>query len=76
MTNIKDMANDVINRAKNLKEFIVKRDIEDVPFTGTFKYTIRHAHGKPVEIFVHALSQEEAELRVDEWIKEQYDGTH
>ncbi len=52
MTNIKDMANDVINRAKNLKEFIVKRDIEDVPFTGTFKYTIRHTHGKPVEIFL------------------------
>lgn len=73
---IKELAADAINRAKNLKEFVVKRDIEDVPLVGTFKYSIRHTHGQPVEITVFALTQEEAEIKVDEWIKEQYDGTH
>ena len=73
MTNIKDIANGVINRAKNLKEFVVKRDIEDVLFVGEMRYSIKHVHGKPVEIYVHALTQEEAELRVDEWLKEQND---
>jgi len=73
MTNIKDIANDVINRAKNLKEFVVKRDIEDVLFMGEMRYSIKHIHGEPVEIYVHALTQEEAELRVDEWLKEQND---
>ena len=73
--NIKELAADAINRAKNLKEFVVKRDIEDIPFSGTFKYSVKHTHGQPAEIIVYALTQDEAEAQVDRWIKEQHDGT-
>jgi hypothetical protein len=65
---IKEMTADVIDRARNLQEFEVLRDIEDVPFSGEFKYTVRHRHGEPARILVHAISQAEAEARVDEWI--------
>ncbi len=67
-TDIKEMTADVIDRARNLQEFEVLRDIEDVPFSGEFKYAVRHRQGEPARILVHAISQSEAEARVDEWI--------
>ena len=43
---------------------------------GAGKLSEHKAVTTPVEITVFALTQEEAEIKVDEWIKEQYDGTH
>jgi hypothetical protein len=60
-----DMEN-VIYRMKNLQEFVVKRDWEDIP-SGVIKYSIQHTRGQLARIFVHALTQEEAETKVDEW---------
>lgn len=60
----------VIDRAKNLQEFSVYRDIEQIPFNGEFRYTVQHRHGQPARILVHAISQIEAETRVDEWLGE------
>ena len=33
MTTAKDLTDQLINRAKNLKEFIVERDFDDIPST-------------------------------------------
>ena len=56
----------VIYRMKNLQEFVVKRDWEDIP-SGVIKYSIQHTRGQLARIFVHALTQEEAETKVNEW---------
>jgi hypothetical protein len=63
------MANDLINRAKNLKEFIVLRDFDDIP-AGVIKFDVKHTQGELARIFVHALTQQEAESKVDEWFGE------
>ncbi len=62
-----DMANNLINRAKNLKEFVVLREFDDIP-TGVIKFDIKHTQGELARIFVHALTQEEAEKMVDQWM--------
>ncbi len=64
-----NMANDLINRAKNLKEFIVLRDFDDIP-AGVIKFDVKHTQGELARIFVHALTQQEAESKVDEWFGE------
>ena len=56
----------VIYRMKNLQEFVVERDWEDIP-SGVIKYSIQHTRGQLARIFVHALTQEEAETKVNEW---------
>jgi hypothetical protein len=72
MTNAKEQADQLINRAKNLQEFLVFREMEEIIFNGNpIPYTINHAMGGPVEISVPAVSQEEAEQRVDEWLQGQ-----
>ena len=72
MTNISILANRAIERAKNLKEFAVFRDMEDIIFCGgPIPYTLNHVMGKQVEITVPAISQIEAETRVDAWLKQQ-----
>ena len=72
MTNAKDQADQLINRAKNLQEFLVFRDMEEIIFNGNpIPYTMSHAIGGPVEIVVPAVSQAEAEQRVDEWLNGQ-----
>lgn len=71
MKNIKDVTAEIIDRARNLQEFTVLRDIESIPFSGEFRYTVSHRHGEPARILVHAISQIEAEARVDAWIGEQ-----
>ena len=69
MTTAKDLTDQLINRAKNLQEFIVERDFNHIP-TGVVKFAIQHSVGKPARIFVPALTQTEAEQMVDEWFEE------
>jgi len=72
MKNINMLAAEAIDRAKNLQEFAVFRDMEDIVFCGTpIPYTLNHVMGEQVEITVPAINQDEAEQRVDEWLKGQ-----
>ena len=72
MNNINILANQAIERAKNLQEFAVFRDMEDIVFCGTpIPYTLNHVMGQKVEITVPAISQTEAEARVDQWLRGQ-----
>ena len=63
------MANELITRAKNMQEFVVERDWNLIP-PGVVKYNIQHTVGEPARIFVHAMTQEEAERQVDDWFGE------
>jgi hypothetical protein len=72
MKDINILANRAIDRAKNLQEFLVFRDMSDIVFDGNpMPYTMSHTMGMPVELTVPAISQQEAETRVDEWLKSQ-----
>jgi hypothetical protein len=72
MNDISVIADRAIQRAKDLKEFIVFRDMEDILFCGTpIPYTLNHVMGEKVEITVPAIDQQEAEQRVDEWLRGQ-----
>ena len=72
MTDINILANRAIERAKNLQEFAVFRDMEDIVFCGTpIPYTLNHVRGEQVEITVPAIDQTEAEARVDAWLQGQ-----
>jgi hypothetical protein len=72
MKNINMLAAEAIDRAKNLREFAVFRDMEDIVFCGTpIPYTLNHVMGEQVEITVPAIDQDEAEQRVDEWLRGQ-----
>jgi len=71
MENLNSIAQSVIERAKNLQEFVVQRNIDDIPFSGEFPYALSHRQGGPACITVHALTQQEAEHRVDQWIGSQ-----
>jgi hypothetical protein len=69
MTNAKEQADQLINRAKNMQEFTVFRDIENIVFDGNpIPYTMNHVMGGPVEIRVPAITQQEAEQRVNAWL--------
>ena len=68
--NVKELAEQAIYRAQNLQEFEVLRDENDMILNGTIRYDIRHRPGTPYRITVPAMSQAEAETRVDEWIRE------
>ena len=68
--NVKEQAENVIYRAMNLQEFTVLRDENDMILNGTIRYDIRHRPGTAYRITVPAMSQAEAEVRVDEWISE------
>jgi hypothetical protein len=69
MNTAKDLTDNLIFRAKNLQEFVVQRDWELIP-AGVIKFNIQHTVGEPARIFVHAMSQEEAERQVDDWFGE------
>jgi hypothetical protein len=71
--NVKELAEQVIYRAQNLQEFTVLRDECDMILDGVIRYDIRHRPGTPYCITVPAMSQAEAETRVDEWIREMRD---
>jgi hypothetical protein len=69
MTTAKDLTDHLIYRAKNLQEFIVERDFDQIP-TGIVRFNIQHTVGQPARLFVPALTQDEAEDMVDEWFSE------
>jgi hypothetical protein len=69
MTTAKELTDNLINRAKNLQEFVVERDWDLIP-AGVIKYNIQHTVGQPARIFVHAMTQQEAERQVDDWFGE------
>jgi len=72
MNEINIIAAKAIERAKNLQEFAVFRDMEEIVFCGApIPYTLNHVMGEQVEITVPAMSQEEAEQRVNDWLKGQ-----
>ena len=69
MTDINNLTNVAIERAKHLQEFAVFRDMDDIVFSGKpIPYNIRHNMGELAEITVPAIDQDEAEQRVNEWI--------
>ena len=70
MNDVRVLAERAIYRAQNLQEFTVLRDENDMILNGTIRYNIRHRPGTPYRITVPAMSQKEAETRVDEWINE------
>ena len=70
MTTAKELTDQLINRAKNLQEFVVEREFEDIPLNGVIKFDVQHKAGSPARIFVPALTQAEAEQMVDEWFEE------
>jgi hypothetical protein len=70
MNDVKQQAEELIYRAMNLQEFTVLRDENDMILNGIIRYDIRHKSGTPYRITVPAMSQAEAEIRVDEWISE------
>ena len=66
------LATEAIERAKNLQEFLVFRDMADIVFDGNpIPYSMSHTMGGPVELMVPAISQAEAESRVDAWLQGQ-----
>ena len=69
MTTAKELADNLINRAKNMQEFVVERDWDLIP-AGVVKFDIQHTVGQPARIFVHAMTQQEAERQVDDWFGE------
>jgi hypothetical protein len=72
MDNVNILANRAIERAKNLQEFLVFRDMDELVFDGNpLPYSMSHTMGGPVELMVPALTQEEAEQRVNDWLKGQ-----
>jgi hypothetical protein len=70
MNDVRVLAERAIYRAQNLQEFTVLRDENDMILDGTIRYNISHRPGTPYRITVPAMSQAEAEIRVDEWIEE------
>ena len=52
-----------------MQEFVVERDMRDLP-AGVIRYNIQHTHGESARIFVHAVTQDEAERLVDDWFNE------
>ena len=73
MNDVRVLAERAIYRAQNLQEFTVLRDENDMILNGTIRYDISHRPGAPDRITVPAMSQAEAEIRVDEWIEEMRD---
>ena len=70
MNDVKQQAEQLIYRAMNLQEFEVLVDENDMILDGVIRYDLRHKPGQPYRITVPAMTQTEAETRVDEWIHE------
>ena len=68
--NVKELAEQVIYRAQNLQEFTVLRDECDMILDDVIRYDIWHRPGSAYRITVPAMTQAEAETRVDEWIEQ------
>ena len=64
------MAQDLINRARNLQKFEVVRDLENgIMFDGAVPFDIK-GNGTEFSIYSYAVTQEEAEAQVDLWLKD------
>ena len=70
MNDVRVLAERAIYRAQHLREFTVLRDENDMILDGVIRYDIRHKPGTPYRVTVPAMTQAEAETRVDEWIAE------
>ena len=70
MNDAKILAERAIYRAMNLQEFTVLRDENNMILNGVVRFDIRHSPGTPYRITVPAMSQQEAETMVDDWIAE------
>ena len=70
MNTAKDLTDNLIHRMKHLQEFVVERDWNLIP-AGVIKFNIQHTVGESARIFVHDLTQEEAERQVDDWFGEE-----
>jgi hypothetical protein len=66
MNTAKELTDQLITRAMNMKDFVVLRDFDRLP-AGVVRYNIQHTTGQPARIFVPALTQQEAEKMVDDW---------
>lgn len=66
MNTAKDISDTLIHRMKNLQQFVVERDWSMIP-AGVVKFDIQHTVGESARIFVHAMTQQEAEQQVDDW---------
>jgi hypothetical protein len=65
-----DMAQDLINRARNLQRFEVIRELENgIMFDGAVPFDIK-SNGTEFLIYSFAVTQEEAEANVDTWLKD------
>ena len=63
-----DMAQDLINRAKNLQRFEVVRELENgIMFDGAVPFDIK-SKGNEFSIYAFAVTHEEAEAQVDTWL--------
>ena len=72
MNTAKQLADQLINRAKNMQDFTVLRDFNDIVFDGgVVPYTINHCQGEQARIIVPAVTRAEAEQQVDAWLKGQ-----
>jgi hypothetical protein len=70
MTTAQELTDHLINRAKNLQEFVVEREFSEIP-AGIIRFSIQHTVGEKARLFVPALTQQEAEEMVDEWFEEE-----
>ena len=72
MNTAKQLADQLITRAKNMQDFTVLRDFEDIVFDGgVIPFTINHCQGEQARIIVPAVTKQEAEQQVDAWLKGQ-----
>ena len=68
MNTAQDIANSLIYRARNGRVFYVYRDVVDgIQFDGAVPFDITINNGQ-AEFAVLALTQDEAELQVDQWL--------
>ena len=77
MMNAKDLTDHLIDRAKNMQKFTVERYMDVPPFfNGSIPFDIQHTAGGPYRIFVYALTEKEANQKVDAWLDAQEDPEH
>jgi hypothetical protein len=70
--NSKQLADQLITRAKNMQEFTVLRDFDEIVFDGgVVPFTINHCRGEQARIIVPAVTRAEAEQQVDAWLRGQ-----
>jgi hypothetical protein len=70
MNNATELAKNAIDRARNMKQFTVMRNENNMVLHGVIRYDVNHHAGQPYRITVPAISQNEAEQFADDWIAE------